>query len=133
MLSDNITILVGTTKGAFLISGGSGRSGWRVSGPHCGGWPINHLTGDAATGTIWAGGGGDRHGAGAPHGNEARYLDTYRRHNGRVVDFFAARAGQLLVLDITRGEGWENLCPFLGVEPPSAPFPHENRASPRFR
>ena len=62
--SDNITILIGTTKGAFLISGGSDRSGWKVTGPHCDGWPINHLVGDAETGTIWAGGGGDWHGAG---------------------------------------------------------------------
>ena len=53
--SDNITILVGTTKGAFLISGGSDRSGWTVTGPHCDGWPINHLVGDAATGTIGPG------------------------------------------------------------------------------
>ncbi len=59
-----ITILVGTTKGAFLISGGSDRSGWTVTGPHCDGWPINHVIGDAATGTLWAGGGGDWHGAG---------------------------------------------------------------------
>ena len=54
----------GTTKGAFLISGGSDRSGWTVTGPHCDGWPINHVVGDPETGTIWAGGGGDWHGAG---------------------------------------------------------------------
>jgi photosystem II stability/assembly factor-like uncharacterized protein len=59
-----ITILVGTTKGAFLLHGGHDRSGWRVSGPHCDGWPINHIIGDPATGTIWAGGGGEWHGAG---------------------------------------------------------------------
>ena len=64
MISDSITILVGTTKGAFLISGGSDRSGWKVTGPYCDGWPINHLVGDATTGAIWAGGGGDWHGAG---------------------------------------------------------------------
>ena len=64
MGSENITILVGTTKGAFLISGGDDRSGWQVTGPHCDGWPINHLVGDPATGTIWAGGGGEWHGAG---------------------------------------------------------------------
>ncbi len=60
----DVTILVGTTKGAFLISGGANRDGWTVSGPFCDGWPINHLAGDPATGTIWAGGGGDWHGAG---------------------------------------------------------------------
>ncbi len=64
MASDTITILVGTTKGAFLICGGSDRSGWEVTGPHCDGWPINHIVGDATTGMLWAGGGGDWHGAG---------------------------------------------------------------------
>ncbi len=64
MASSNLTLLIGTTKGAFLISGGSGRSGWAVTGPFCDGWPINHLVGDAERGTLWAGGGGDWHGAG---------------------------------------------------------------------
>ena len=58
------TLLVGTTKGAFLLDGGTDRSGWRISGPHCDGWPINHVIGDPETGTIWAGGGGDWAGAG---------------------------------------------------------------------
>ncbi len=65
MASDSITILVGTNKGAFLISGGADRSGWKVTGPYCDGWPINHVASDSATGTIWAGGGGDWHGEGS--------------------------------------------------------------------
>jgi photosystem II stability/assembly factor-like uncharacterized protein len=64
MLSGNLTILVGSTKGAFLVSGGVDRSGWAVKGPFCDGWPINHMVGDPATGRLWAGGGGDWHGAG---------------------------------------------------------------------
>lgn len=64
MTTKGLTILVGTTKGAFLISGGKDRSGWVVRGPFCNGWPINHVIGDPRTGTIWAGGGGDWHGAG---------------------------------------------------------------------
>ncbi len=60
----DLEILVGTTKGAFLIAGGRERSGWAVRGPFCDGWPVNHVTGDPETGTIWAGGGGDWHGAG---------------------------------------------------------------------
>ncbi|WP_422373227.1 WD40/YVTN/BNR-like repeat-containing protein [Hoeflea sp.] len=72
MAAGGITILVGTTKGAFLISGSEGRDDWTVSGPFCEGWPINHIIGDAATGTLWAAGGGDFHGAGvwrsADHG-----------------------------------------------------------------
>ena len=59
MSSGELTILVGTTKGAFLISGGKDRSGWSVKGPLCDGWPINLVIGDAETGTLWAGGGGD--------------------------------------------------------------------------
>ncbi|OJY28236.1 MAG: glycoside hydrolase [Rhodobacterales bacterium 65-51] len=57
-------ILIGTTKGAFLLTAQEGRGGWKVSGPFCDGWPINHIIGDPETGTIWAGGGGDWHGAG---------------------------------------------------------------------
>jgi photosystem II stability/assembly factor-like uncharacterized protein len=64
MADGTVTVLVGTTKGAFLVSGGADRSGWTVTGPHCGGWPINHVIGDPETGTLWAGGGGDWHGAG---------------------------------------------------------------------
>jgi hypothetical protein len=59
-----VTVLVGTTKGAFLISSGDDRKNWKVSGPFCGGWPINHVVAEAPTGTIWAGGGGEWHGAG---------------------------------------------------------------------
>ena len=58
------TLLIGTTKGAFLIEAGSERDNWQVRGPYCDGWPINHMTSDPESGTIWAGGGGDWHGAG---------------------------------------------------------------------
>lgn len=62
--SSQVTVLVGTTKGAFLISDCNDRSGWTVQGPYCDGWPINHVIGDPETGRIWAGGGGELHGAG---------------------------------------------------------------------
>lgn len=58
-----IRVLVGTTKGLFILSSPDRRE-WHVSGPHCGGWPINHAVGDPATGNLWAGGGSDWHGAG---------------------------------------------------------------------
>jgi photosystem II stability/assembly factor-like uncharacterized protein len=64
MAAGSVTILVGTTKGAFLVSGGDRREGWTVSGPFCEGWPINHIIGDPASGRLWAAGGGDWHGAG---------------------------------------------------------------------
>lgn len=57
-------LLVGTTKGAFVLTGTAGRDRWSVQGPLCDGWPINHVVGDPRTGTLWAGGGGDWSGAG---------------------------------------------------------------------
>ncbi|MEM9581160.1 MAG: exo-alpha-sialidase [Pseudomonadota bacterium] len=56
-------ILVGTTKGAFLLHGDETRGSWRVSGPHCDGAPVNHFASNPEDGTIWAGGGGDWDGA----------------------------------------------------------------------
>ena len=58
------TVLVGTTKGAFVLDGDAEREVFDVRGPFCDGWPINHVVGDPATGRMWAGGGGDWHGAG---------------------------------------------------------------------
>lgn len=57
-----LQLLVGTTKGVFLLNGGASRNGWDVSGPHCDLWPINHVVGDGDQ--IWAAGGNDWHGAG---------------------------------------------------------------------
>lgn len=64
MSASGLTVLLGTTKGVFLLRGGTARSGWSVEGPFCDGWPINHVIGDPGTGALWAGGGGDWHGAG---------------------------------------------------------------------
>jgi photosystem II stability/assembly factor-like uncharacterized protein len=50
-------LLVGTRKGAFVLDGGRDRTSWSVSEPMCEGWPIHDLQWDAATGSIYAGGG----------------------------------------------------------------------------
>ena len=71
------------------------------------------------------------YGAGAPLGNEDAYLRRYTRHNEEVLRHFAGRPGDLLVMDLSRGDGWEKLCPFLGREVPARPFPHANRADSR--
>jgi len=63
-MADSILLLIGTTKGVFLLSGDTARQAWRVRGPLCDGWPINHAIGDPATGRLWAAGGGEWHGAG---------------------------------------------------------------------
>src|SRR5262245_33254079 len=43
-----IRVLVGTRKGAFIITGDGARQRWDVSGPHFGGWEIYHLKGSPA-------------------------------------------------------------------------------------
>ena len=57
-MDNHIQILLGTTKGVFILSKANAGD-WSVSGPHCDGAPINHVIGDPATGMIWAAGGGD--------------------------------------------------------------------------
>ena len=91
MANGTVTILLGTTKGAFLLSGGQDRSGWKVSGPHCGGWPINHVIGDPETGDIWAGGGGDWNGAGVWHSSDGGESWQVTRLTGGTMDEWAAK------------------------------------------
>jgi photosystem II stability/assembly factor-like uncharacterized protein len=40
-----VRVLVGTKKGAFVITADAKRQKWNVSGPHFGGWEIYHLKG----------------------------------------------------------------------------------------
>src|SRR3954463_15086020 len=58
-----VRVLVGTRKGAFVITSDGKRKRWDVSGPHFGGWEIYHLKGSpadpnrlyASQGTSWFG------------------------------------------------------------------------------
>jgi photosystem II stability/assembly factor-like uncharacterized protein len=43
-----VRVLVGTRKGAFILSSDGKRDKWEVSGPHFGGWEIYHLKGSPA-------------------------------------------------------------------------------------
>jgi len=38
-----VRVLVGTRKGAFILTADGKRDGWDVSGPHFGGWEIYHM------------------------------------------------------------------------------------------
>lgn len=80
-----IHLLVGTTKGAFVIDGDLDRTRWKPRGPYCDGWPINHVIGDPVTGTLWAGGGGDWTGAGVwASGDGGRNWSLARLSTGQV-------------------------------------------------
>jgi len=43
-----VRVLVGTKKGAFLLSADGKRNKWEVSGPHFAGWEIWHMKGSSA-------------------------------------------------------------------------------------
>ena len=40
------------------------------------------------------------------------------------MDYFRDYPENFLVLDIAKGDGWDKLCPFLGVDVPDLKFPH---------
>ena len=43
----NVRVLVGTRKGAFILTSDGNRKNWDVSGPHFAGWEIYHMKGSA--------------------------------------------------------------------------------------
>jgi hypothetical protein len=51
------------------------------------------------------------------------FLRRYRAHNREVSEYFKDRPGDLLTYRI--GDGWPNLCNFLGRKIPSVAYPHE--------
>lgn len=65
------------------------------------------------------------------YGTVSYDADTFRRvyieHEARVRKLFRGRKGKLLVLNVCAGEGYEKLCPFLGLQVIDKPFPHVNR------
>ncbi len=50
-----VRVLVGTRKGAFVLTSDERRQDWQVEGPHFGGWEVYHLKGSPADpDRIWA-------------------------------------------------------------------------------
>jgi photosystem II stability/assembly factor-like uncharacterized protein len=80
-----VRVLVGTRKGAFVLTSDEGRRDWQVGGPFFGGWELYHLKGSPADpDRIWASQSGGWFGqvvqrsddggrTWAPVGNEFRY------------------------------------------------------------
>lgn len=67
-----------------------------------------------------------------PQGNEEQYKKVYLAHRAAVLEYFAGRPGDFLVMDLERGDGWAELGAFLGLENvPQGPFVHSNPAEMR--
>lgn len=58
-----------------------------------------------------------------------RLARRYEAHLASVRAFFAGTP-RLLEVCWERGDGWREVCGFLGVAAPEEPFPHANRAAP---
>jgi hypothetical protein len=50
-------------------------------------------------------------------------LERYRRHNAEVLEYFKSRPRDLLVMNMSMGAGWHELCGFLRKKLPVAPYP----------
>ena len=46
-----VRVLVGTRKGAFILTADGERERWKVAGPHFGGWEMYHVEGRRLTPT----------------------------------------------------------------------------------
>ena len=61
--------------------------------------------------------------------DEKQQREYYNRHTKKVLNFFKDKSEELLILDICSGDGYEKLCPFIGIDIPDEPFPHRHKRS----
>lgn len=59
--------------------------------------------------------------------NAEKFTYAYARHHTDVRHYFADRPNDLLEMSLTDGDGWDKLCPFLGLPSPKQPFPHSHK------
>ncbi len=68
-----------------------------------------------------------KYGTTRPLEDPARTMAVYENHNRAVREYFADRPGKLLEVCWEEGDGWKELCGFLGTDIPDLPFPHANK------
>lgn len=56
------------------------------------------------------------------------WVRQWKKHHKAVREYFVNRKNDLIVMNIIEGDGWEKLCPFLGLTVPRKKFPHINSA-----
>ena len=62
------------------------------------------------------------------HFSAEKFSAARRRHLQSVKEYFSERPDDFLELRVCEGEGWEQLCQFLGKPIPQCPFPHQNQS-----
>lgn len=64
-----------------------------------------------------------------PKDHKENTIRVYSEHNAEVLEYFKDRPDDLLVIDFTKGDGWDKLCPFLAKDIPAAVLPHANKTA----
>ena len=63
--------------------------------------------------------------------NVEKWRNTKEKHFRQVKEYFKGRESDLLIMNIVKGDGYELLCPFLGIEMIEEPFPRKIRRASR--
>ncbi len=63
--------------------------------------------------------------------NKEAWRKEYESLHKDIHKYFETRKADLLVFDVTIGDAWEKLCPFLEVSIPKQAFPNRNKAPKR--
>jgi hypothetical protein len=58
-----------------------------------------------------------------------QFSKVFQNHIAEVSNYFRNRPDDFLLLDLTGSSGWDELCGFLELPVPDAPFPFVNKAS----
>jgi len=70
---------------------------------------------------------------GHPRPGREHFRAAARTYERDAAAYFADRPEDLLIMDICGGDGWDVLCPFLGLPVPTTPFPFSNQLVNRDR
>ncbi len=109
-MAAKLLLLLGTRKGAFILESDARRRDWSLRGPFCEAWPINHVIGDPATGTIYAGGGNEWFG---PAVWQTRDLGARWTHSSEGIAYAQGETPIRAVWSLARGVD----ALYAGVEP----------------
>lgn len=63
-----------------------------------------------------------------PGGHKEAWIGRLQSHEAEVRSYFANRPDDFLEFDVAKGDGWNEICNFLGKKTPSSPFPMLNTA-----
>jgi hypothetical protein len=55
-----------------------------------------------------------------------KFMQRYNDHKNNVLKYFKDK-NNILIMNITEGDGWDKICNFLERDIPNTPFPHLNK------